>query len=68
MTNSSRPPVTGKDVAGAGALMLSANLLCAGIGAAIGALVGAVTALAVAGFLIGFVVGISVVINRFRDI
>jgi hypothetical protein len=68
MTNSSRPPVTGRDVAGAGALMLSANLLCAAVGAAIGALVGAVTALAVVGFLIGFLVGISVVINRFRDI
>jgi hypothetical protein len=68
MTNSSRPPVTGKDVAGAGALMLSANLLCAGIGAAIGALVGALVPLALAGFLIGFLVGIRVVISRFHDL
>jgi hypothetical protein len=68
MTNSSRPPVTGRDVAGAGALMLSANLLCAGIGAAIGALVGALAPLAVAGFLIGFLVGMRVVVSRFRHI
>jgi len=68
MPNSSRPPVTGKDVAGAGALMLSANLLCAGIGAAIGTLVGALVPLALAGFLIGFLVGIRVVISRFHDL
>jgi hypothetical protein len=67
MTNS-RPPVTGKDVAGAGALMLSANVLCAGVGVAIGALVGAPVALGLAGFLIGFLVGIRVVISRFHDI
>jgi hypothetical protein len=67
MTNS-RPPVTGRDVAGAGALMLSANLLCAGVGVAIGALVGAVVPLGVVGFLIGFGVGIRVVIKRFHDI
>jgi hypothetical protein len=68
MTNSSRPPVTGRDVAGAGALMLSANLLCAGVGAGIGALVGALVPLGLAGFLIGFLVGIRVVISRFRDV
>lgn len=68
MTNSSRPPVTGRDVAGAGALMLSANLLCAGIGVGIGALVGALVPLGLAGFLIGFLVGIRVVISRFRDV
>ena len=67
MTNS-RPPITGSDVAGAGALMLAANLTCAGIGAAIGALVGALVPLAVVGFLIGFLVGIRVVVNRFHDI
>jgi hypothetical protein len=68
MTNPSRPPVTGRDVAGAGALMLSVNLMCAGAGAAIGLLLGAVVPLAVVGFLIGFLVGIRVVIRRFHDL
>jgi hypothetical protein len=63
-----RPTVTGRDVAGAGALMLSANALCAAVGAGIGALVGALVPLAVAGFLIGFFVGIYVVAKRFREI
>jgi hypothetical protein len=67
MTNS-RSPVTGRDVAGAGALLLSVNLLCAAVGAGIGALIGATIPLLLAGFLIGFLVGIRVVINRFRDI
>jgi hypothetical protein len=67
MTNS-RPPVTGKDVAGAGALMLSANLLCAAIGAGIGALIGATLPLFLVGFGIGFFVGIYVVFDRFRDV
>jgi hypothetical protein len=67
MTNR-RPPVTGRDVAGAGALMLSANLLCAGVGVAIGALVGAIVPLGLAGFLIGFLVAIRVVARRFHDI
>jgi hypothetical protein len=68
MTNSSRPPVTGSDVIGAGFLMLSVDLMCAGVGALIGIPFGAVTALAIIGFLIGFLVGIRVVISRFRDI
>jgi hypothetical protein len=68
MTNSSRPPVTGRDVAGAGALMLAVNFLCAAIGAGLGALVGAVVPLALVGFLIGFLMGIRVVISRFRDL
>lgn len=68
MTNSSRPSVSGRDVAGAGALMLSANLLCAGIGAVIGIPFGAVLALAIVGFLVGFFVGIKVVIDRFRNL
>jgi hypothetical protein len=68
MTNSTRRPVTGRDVAGAGALMLSVNLICAGIGAGIGALIGAAVALGVAGFLVGFLVGIRVVANRFHDV
>jgi hypothetical protein len=68
MTNSTRPPVTGRDVAGAGALMLAVNLMCAGIGAGLGALVGAAAPLGVVGFLIGFLVGIRVVANRFHDV
>jgi hypothetical protein len=60
--------MTGRDVAGAGVLMLSANLLCMGIAAGVGALVGAVVPLAVAGFLIGFFVGIYVVAKRFHDL
>ncbi len=67
MTNGRRP-ITGRDAAGAGALMLAANAMCAGAGAGIGALVGAVVPLLVAGFLIGFFVGIAVVINRFREL
>ncbi len=67
MTNS-RPPLTGKDVAGAGAFLLTVNLLCAGIGAGIGALVGAVVPLFLVGFLAGFLLGIYVVTKRFRNI
>ncbi len=67
MTNS-RPPLTGKDVAGAGVFLLSINLLCAGIGAGLGALVGAVVPLFLVGFLGGFVLGIYVVTKRFRNI
>jgi hypothetical protein len=63
-----RPVVTGRDVAGAGMLMLSANLLCAAVGAGIGALAGALLPLAVAGFLIGFFVGIYIVAKRFREL
>lgn len=48
--------------------MLSANLLCAGIGAVIGIPFGAVLTLAIIGFLIGFFVGIKVVIDRFRTL
>lgn len=67
MTNS-RPPITGRDVAGAGALLISVNLVCAGIGAGIGALVGATVPLFLLGFFIGFFLGIYVVTNRFRHI
>ncbi len=67
MTNS-RPPLTGKDVAGAGAFLLSINLLCAAIGAGIGALVGAVVPLFLVGFLGGFLLGIYLVSKRFRNI
>jgi hypothetical protein len=65
--SSPRRPMTGRDVAGAGFLLLAVNLVCAGIGAGLGALVGALAPLLIAGFLIGFFVGIAVVIRRFRD-
>jgi F0F1-type ATP synthase assembly protein I len=67
MTNT-RPPITGRDVAGAGALLLSVNLVCAGIGAGIGALVGAVVPLFLLGFFIGFFLGIFVVARRFHEL
>jgi hypothetical protein len=67
MTNS-RPSVTGKDVAGAGALLLSVNAICAGVGAGIGALVGATVPLLLAGFMIGFFLGIWVVYKRFEHV
>ncbi len=67
MTNS-RPPVTGRDAAGAGALMLAVNAIGAGIGAGMGALAGAVVPLALAGFFIGFFAGIYVVARRFRGL
>ncbi len=46
MQKSPRSPLTGKDVAGAGMFLLSANLLFAAVGAGIGALFGAALALA----------------------
>jgi hypothetical protein len=66
MTNS-RPPVSGRDVAGAGALLLTVNLLFAGIGAGLGALVGLTVPFMLLGFAVGFFLGIYVVIKRFRD-
>ena len=67
MQKSSRSPLTGKHVAGAGMFLLSANLLFAAIGVGIGALFGGALAGGVVGFLIGFVVGVYVVTRRFRD-
>jgi hypothetical protein len=67
MTNS-RSPLSGRDVAGAGALLLSANLLCAGVGAGLGAVVGAVVPLFLIGFCVGFFLGLAVVAKRFRDL
>jgi hypothetical protein len=67
MTNR-RPPLSGRDVAGAGALLLSVNLICAAIGAGLGALVGAVVPLLLLGFFVGFFLGIYVVAERFRDL
>jgi hypothetical protein len=66
MQKSSRSSLTGKDVAGAGFFLLSANLLFAAVGAGIGELFGAALALGIIGFLIGFLVGIYLVIRRFR--
>jgi hypothetical protein len=60
--------VTGRDAAGAGMLLLSVNLACAGLGAGIGALVGALVPLLLAGFAVGFFLGIGVVVRRFRDV
>jgi hypothetical protein len=67
MTNS-RPRITGMDVAGAGALMLAVNALCAAIGAGLGELVGALVPLALLGFGVGFFLGIYVVAKRFHEI
>jgi hypothetical protein len=67
MTNS-RSPLSGRDVAGAGALLLSANLLCAGVGAGLCAVVGAVVPLFLIGFCVGFFLGLAVVAKRFRDL
>lgn len=62
-----RSPMSGKDVAGAGFLLLSVNLACAGIGAGVGAVVGALGPLLVVGFFVGFFLGIYVVVRRFSD-
>jgi ABC-type nitrate/sulfonate/bicarbonate transport system permease component len=67
MQKSSRSPLTGRDVAGAGIFLLSANLLFAAIGAGVGALFGGALAGGVVGFLIGFLVGVYLVTRRFRD-
>jgi hypothetical protein len=58
-------PITGRDAAGAGFLMLAVNAVCAGLGAALGAAVGALVPGLIAGFLIGLGVAIRVVIKRF---
>jgi hypothetical protein len=59
--------VAGRDVAGAGFVLLSVNLVCAGIGAGIGALVGALVPLLIAGFFTGFFLGIAFVIKQFSQ-
>jgi hypothetical protein len=63
---SDAPRSGGADVAAAGFLMLSVNLLCAGVGAGIGALVGALVPLLLVGFFVGFGLAIYVVAGRFR--
>jgi hypothetical protein len=67
MTNT-RPSLSGRDAAGAGALMLAVNFICAGAGAGLGALAGAVVPLLMVGFFVGFFLGIAVVAKRFRDL
>jgi hypothetical protein len=62
-----RPPLTGGEVAGAGVLLLSANLPCAAIGAGLAALVGATVPLLLVGLCFGFFLGIYVVTRRFRE-
>jgi hypothetical protein len=62
-----RPAMTGSSAAGAGFLLISVNLVCAGIGAALGALIGALVPLLLVGFFIGFFVGIFVVAKRFHN-
>ena len=61
-------PLTGGDAAGAGALLLSVNALCAGAGALLGEVVGALVPLLLVGFFIGFFLGIAVVAKRFRNL
>ncbi len=61
-------PLTGRDAAGAGALLLTVNLVCAGAGAGIGALIGALVPLLLVGFFIGFFAGIAFVAKRFRTL
>ena len=53
-------------MAGAGAFLLSANLLFAAVGVGIGAVLGAALAGGVIGFLVGFLAGVYLVIRRFR--
>jgi hypothetical protein len=62
-----RPGFTGSDAAAAGFLMLSVNLICAGIGAGIGALVGALVPFLIVGFFAGFGLAVYVVARRFRS-
>jgi hypothetical protein len=64
----SRRPASGRDAAGAGALLVAVNLGCVGVGAGIGAALGAVVPLALVGFGIGFFLGIGVVAKRFRNL
>lgn len=59
-------PMTGRDAAGAGFLMLAVNAVCTGIGAAVGALVGALVPCLLVGFFVGFGVAVRVVVKRFN--
>lgn len=61
-------PRSGRDVAGAGALMLTAIVLCALVGLAIGSLIDAAGLLAALGAAVGLPVGFWVVYSRYRRI
>jgi len=58
----------GSGPAGAGLLLISTILVCAGAGLGIGALIGAPVPLAFAGGAIGVVAGFWHVYSRFKDI
>jgi len=62
----SRPATPG--AAGAGLLLVSAIVVCAGIGAALGALIGAFPLFFIAGVFAGIASGTWVVYRRFRDL
>ena len=57
-----------KGTAGAGALLISSILVCAGIGLGLGALVGAPATLALIAGGVGVGVGFWLVYARFKDI
>ena len=52
----------------AGTLLISAILLCMGIGVGIGALVGAVVQLGLLGLFLGLGLGFALVYSRFKDL
>ena len=54
--------------AGAGALLIGAIAVCAGVGLGIGALLGAPALLALAGGFVGVGVGFWIVYSRFKDL
>jgi hypothetical protein len=57
-----------KGAAGAGALLISTILVCAGIGLAVGALIGAPALLALVAGGVGVVLGFRLVYGRFKNI
>ncbi len=56
------------EAATAGALMVGAMLVCAGVGFGLGSLVGIAVPLGLAGLFVGLVVGFALVYARFRRI
>jgi hypothetical protein len=57
-----------KGAAGAGALLISTILVCAGIGLGVGALIGAPALLALVAGGVGVVLGFRLVYGRFKNI
>jgi hypothetical protein len=57
-----------RGAAGAGALLISTILVCAGIGLGIGALIGAPASFALGAGGVGVVLGFYLVYARFKDI